>query len=77
MSDIKIVGLAKNVVTMSDIVAVELKNIEKEQHEKKEQTLLAKAIHWMYEDANNKWLKFDPPINKVGRLYVANLAIRK
>ena len=50
---------------MSDIVSKELKNIEKKDHEKKEESLIAKAIQWMYEDDLGEWKKFDTGTNKV------------
>lgn len=63
--NIKLVGLARNVFTMSDKVSSELMNIEKKEHEKKEELLVARAIQWMYEDEKGEWIKFDPSTNKV------------
>ena len=47
-------------------MASELKVIEKDETEKKEEVLIAKAVQWSYEDDTETWVKFHPTINKVG-----------
>ena len=66
LRDIKLVGLPRSVVRLSDLVASELKVIEKDETEKKEEVLIAKAVQWSYEDDTETWVKFHPTINKVG-----------
>ena len=50
---------------MSDYVISELKHLEKLDHEKKEEELIAKAIQWVHEDGAENWVQFDATINKV------------
>ena len=61
-------GLSRSVYAMSDKVSSELKNIEKEKHEKTAEELVALAVQWKYEDEMGKWVKFHPTVNKVNRV---------
>ena len=54
---------------MSEIIATALKNMEKEEHEKQQQTLLARAVQWTYGDVTTgQWVNFNPFMNKVNFL---------
>lgn len=65
LRNIKLTGRQNDVHKMSDLVAKELKLIYRRVAEAREESLIAKAIHWEYKDLDGSWLKFPDTVIKV------------
>ena len=65
LMNMKIVGLNKDTYEMSELISTTLKNMEKEEHERQQQALLAKAVQWAHGDETGQWTKYGPSVNKV------------
>ncbi|XP_067933230.1 protein mono-ADP-ribosyltransferase PARP14-like [Watersipora subatra] len=73
LCNIKMVGLNRQLIMMSDFIVRELKWIEKKIHDKKDEVLIARAIQWKYEDSSAEWVNFDNVTNKaLEETYIKN-----
>ena len=63
--NIKIFGRTADVSAMQDLVAKELKDIDKGIVEESHEMMLAKTVQWKYTDSEGNINKFEPSINKV------------
>ncbi|XP_067934852.1 protein mono-ADP-ribosyltransferase PARP14-like isoform X2 [Watersipora subatra] len=62
--DLKLLGLSKDVYTMSEEITNLFKRMEREKTERQNQEYLAKTIRWVYGDERGNWIDFDLNLNK-------------